>query len=791
MTDRDQHFEDNFLPSCDANLKQSLANAKELAAQLGHATFEPEHLLTALMDNPEAAATIRACKVDPGSVKTSLMNFLKDCEDLVARDPEDNEPLIAKGQKIDVAWGDNTLEVCKRASLYCHTVQSEAPLTITGTTMLIGYTGMDLIFAGKVLEQHGVQRFDIMNWINHGVEKGESPVSREAVPALAGGESKAGSGAQKAALQEFAIDLNELARKGKVDHLVGRAGDIEQAVEILCCRRKNNPIFVGEAGVGKTAIAEGLAARIVAGAVPVGLKDAVIYSLDLTAMVAGAKYRGDFEERMKAVLKEAKKDPNVILFIDEIHTVLGAGSSSGSMDAANILKPDLARGKVRCMGATTRKEYRSIFETDAAMARRFQRVNVGEPTRDEAVHILNGIAQRYGDHHMVKYDSKALEAAVDLSMRYLPSRKLPDKAIDIIDLAGAVHSSVATEAVEDRPIVTVEDICTTVSKMANVPVNSDNVDRSQDVLNLERTLPMVVAHQEKAISALVKAVKLAYADLDEEDRPLGSFLFTGPSGVGKTELAKQLAKNLSLELIRFDMSEYMEKHSVSRMIGSPPGYVGYSEGGLLTEAVDKNPHSVVLFDEIEKAHPDVMNVLLQLLDEGEVTDSHGRKIDFRNTLVIASTNAGGEAVARPSPGFRSQGNAEEVAEEEFKQAFSKPLRGRFDEIIRFASLDVKAVELVVDKKIYELELSLRKKKLSISLSASARSWLAKKGFSEELGARFVGKAIRDHVRLPLAEEILAGRLKDGGQVLIDLPEAADELSFEFRPLQVPALTAAE
>jgi ATP-dependent Clp protease ATP-binding subunit ClpA len=778
MTERDQSFEANFRLNCDPNLLESLTQAKELAAGLGHATFEPEHLLAALMDNSEASAAIRACKADPQALKSALMKYLMESSDLISGDPE------AK-----LAWGDHSIDICRRASIYRATVRLDA--LVSGATILIGFTGMNTTFAGNVLDKYEIDRFDLVNWITHRIAKGENPVAREAVPAFAGNESKPHSGGQKSALQEFATNLNDLARKGKIDHLVGRGHEIEQAVGILSCRRKSNPVFIGDPGVGKTALAEGLAARIVSGDVPVGLRNCVIHSLDIPGMVAGARYRGDFEERLKMVMKEAEADPNVILFVDEIHTLLGAGSSSGSMDAANILKPKLANGDIRCMGATTVKEYRSIFENDAAMARRFQKVTVGEPNRDEAVNILQGLSGLYADHHKVAYDAAALEAAVDLSIRYLPSRKLPDKAIDIIDLAGAVHSSVAVEEAADRPSVSVADICATVSRLAKVPVNSADVDRAHDVLKLQETLPMAVFHQDEAINSLIRGAKLACSNLSEEDRPLGSYLFTGPSGVGKTELAKQLAKGLHLKLLRFDMSEYMEKHSVARLIGAPPGYVGYDKGGLLTEAVDEYPHAVVLLDEIEKAHPDVMNLFLQVLDDGCLTDGNGRSIDFRNVFIIASTNAGGEVMSRPSPGFRSQDNGAEMAEEGLKAAFSQPIRGRFDEIIRFNPLSEAAVELVVDKKVYELEASLQKMNLTITLSAAARSWLARKGFSKELGARPVGKAVRDHVRLPLADEILSGSLKGGGQVLVDVKDDGAALSFDFRPLDVPALITAE
>jgi ATP-dependent Clp protease ATP-binding subunit ClpA len=585
-------------------------------------------------------------------------------------------------------------------------------------------------------------------------------------------------------------------RSKRIERLIGRDEEIDRTVKILSRCTKNNPVFVGEAGVGKTAVAEGLAYRIVNNEVPEGLADCVIHALDLTALIAGARYRGDFEERMQEVMKEAMADPNIILFIDEIHTIMGAGSSNNSVDAANILKPALARGMLRCMGATTRKEYRQIFEVDAAMARRFQMVEVDEPSRDDTLLILQGVVTgKMGKHHNVDYTPEALEAAVDLSVRYLHNRKLPDKAIDVIDEAGAIYSSAKRGPSGTKALVTESDIRVTVSKMARVPVTASTTDEREVMRNLEDTLSQSVFGQAEAVKTLSQAVKLAKNGLRDPEKPLGSFLFTGPSGVGKTELSRQLSSALGLKLMRFDMSEYMEKHTASRLIGAPPGYVGHGSGGLLTETVNETPHGILLLDEIEKAHPDIFNLLLQVMDRGKLTDGNGREVDFRNTIIIMTSNVGASQVSKETIGFGVMRQEEEgpsaAQTEALSQAFSPEFRNRLDGIIQFNPLSRRSMGLVVDKQICQMEVLLRPKQITLTLTEAARDWISEKGYSREMGARPVDRVITKHIKHPLSDEMLSGNLDNGGNVRVDVTPDGKDLKLICEPVALPALMPAE
>jgi ATP-dependent Clp protease ATP-binding subunit ClpA len=642
-------------------------------------------------------------------------------------------------------------------------VQSAGKKEVTGANVLVALFSEQDSQAVYLLNQQDITRLDVVNYISHGISKvpGENP---EDEVHGEGEETRAEEKEGSSPLESFATNLNEMARQGRIDPLIGRSAEVERTIQILCRRRKNNPLFVGEAGVGKTAIAEGLAKKIVDREIPEILRDAVIYALDLGGLVAGTKYRGDFEKRLKAVLAQLKRQPRAILFIDEIHTIIGAGSASGGvMDASNLIKPVLASGELRCIGSTTYQEYRGIFEKDRALARRFQKIDVEEPSVEETVEILKGLKSRFESHHQVSYTNPALRAAAELSARYINDRHLPDKAIDVIDEAGA-NVQLMTPAKRKKRI-DVGDVEAIVAKIARIPPKKVSVSDTESLRNLDRDLKMVVYGQDAAIDALAAAIRMNRSGLGHEEKPIGSFLFTGPTGVGKTEVTRQLARILGMELIRFDMSEYMERHTVSRLIGAPPGYVGFDQGGLLTEEVNKHPHAVLLLDEIEKAHPDVFNLLLQVMDHGTLTDNNGRKADFRNVVLVMTTNAGAEETARRSIGFSEQDHSTDGLEA-LKRYFTPEFRNRLDAVVQFSSLGTETIRSVVDKFIFELEQQLADKKVALTVDADARSWIAENGYDPKMGARPMARIIQNHIKKPLANELLFGLLAGGGTVRV-------------------------
>jgi len=723
-----------------------------------HEFMTVEHLLLALLDNPAAAEVLRACGANLDRLKRDLQAFIKDSTPILAPgDPRETQPTLGFQR------------VLQRAVLH---VQSSGNKEVTGANVLVAIFGEQESQAVYFLKQQDISRLDVVNYISHGISK----VSEDNdMPPSASDEETAGEPQGARPLDSFATNLNDLARQGQIDPLIGRRVEIERTVQILCRRRKNNPLFVGEAGVGKTAIAEGLAKLIVDEQVPEILQNATIYSLDLGSLVAGTKYRGDFEKRLKAVLAQLRKERSAILFIDEIHTLIGAGAASGGvMDASNLIKPMLASGELKCIGSTTYQEYRGIFEKDRALARRFQKIDVPEPSIDETYQILRGLKSRFEDHHSVKYTNKALRAASELSARYINDRHLPDKAIDVIDEAGANQRLLPPS--KRKKVVGVPEIETMIAKMARIPPKSvSNSDK--DVLrNLERDLKLVVFGQDEAIGTLSNAIKMARAGLGNELKPIGSFLFAGPTGVGKTEVTRQLAKVMGIELIRFDMSEYMERHTVSRLIGAPPGYVGFDQGGLLTDAILKNPHAVLLLDEIEKAHPDVFNLLLQVMDHGTLTDNNGRKSDFRNVIIVMTTNAGAEQMDRTSIGFTSQDHSTDGLEA-IKRMFTPEFRNRLDGIIQFKALDTDTIGHVVDKFVIELEAQLEAKGVTIEVDSVARQWLAQRGYDPKMGARPMARVIQENIKKVLAEELLFGRLANGGNVVIGVQDG--ELSVDI------------
>ncbi|NOY67390.1 MAG: ATP-dependent Clp protease ATP-binding subunit ClpA [Gammaproteobacteria bacterium] len=707
-----------------------------------------EHLLLALTDNPAAAEVLRSCGTDVEQLKSELMDFI-----------EETTPLLAPNDLRETQPTLGFQRVLQRAVLH---VQSSGHEEVTGANVLVAIYSEQESQAVYFLSKQNISRLDIVNYISHGISnisEDDSLLGEEV-----GDEDATSDMPAKNPLESFAENLNELARQGKIDPLIGRDAEIERTIQILCRRRKNNPILVGEAGVGKTAIAEGLAKRIVDEQVPTVLEDSVIYSLDLGALVAGTKYRGDFEKRLKAVLSQLKKEAGAILFIDEIHTIIGAGSASGGvMDASNLIKPVLANGELKCMGSTTYQEYRGIFEKDRALARRFQKIDVEEPSIEDTIKILKGLKSRYEEHHNIKFSPKALRVAVELSERYINDRHLPDKAIDVIDEAGA---NMQLQPISKRKkMIGVTDIENIVAKIARIPPKSVSSSDLDSMRNLERDLKFVVYGQNKAIETLSSAIKMSRSGLGNDDKPIGSFLFSGPTGVGKTEVTRQLAKIMGIELIRFDMSEYMERHTVSRLIGAPPGYVGFDQGGLLTDAVIKHPHSVLLLDEIEKAHPDVFNLLLQVMDHGSLTDNNGRSADFRNVVLVMTTNAGADRMSRESIGFTQQDHSGDGMEA-IKNVFTPEFRNRLDAMIPFKPLGKDTVHHVVDKFIFELEMQLEQKKVTIELDKEARDWLANKGYDPKMGARPMARLISDHIKKPLAEELLFGSLKNGGHVCV-------------------------
>ncbi|MDG2518544.1 ATP-dependent Clp protease ATP-binding subunit ClpA [Lysobacter soli] len=741
------------------DLEYSIGQCYKRAREARHEYMTVEHLLLALLDNPSAEAVLKACGVDFQRLRTDLEQAIATSVSVLPEDVDrDTQPTLGFQR------------VLQRAVYH---VQSSGKKEVTGANVLVAIFGEKDSHAVYFLNQQDVARLDVVNYISHGIAKhgGQEPTRSSQED----GESQSGEGGEGEgkgdALAEFAVNLNQLARDGKIDPLVGRADEVERTIQVLCRRRKNNPLYVGEAGVGKTAIAEGLAKRIVDGDVPDVLMDATIYSLDLGALVAGTKYRGDFEKRLKAVLTQLKKLPEAVLFIDEIHTIIGAGSASGgTMDASNLIKPALASGELRCIGSTTFQEYRGIFEKDRALARRFQKIDIVEPTVGEAYEILQGLKPKYEAHHGVTYADDALQAAVDLSVKHIGDRLLPDKAIDVIDEAGARQRLLADDV--RKSLIDVEEIETIVAKMARIPTKQVSASDKDVLKNLERNLKMVIFGQDPAIDTLTSAIKLARSGLGNPDKPIGNFLFAGPTGVGKTEVTKQLALQLGIELVRFDMSEYMEPHSVSRLIGAPPGYVGFDQGGLLTEKIVKTPHCVLLLDEVEKAHPDIFNILLQVMDRGILTDTNGREANFKNVILVMTTNAGAAQASRRTIGFTRQDHSTD-AMEVIRRSFTPEFRNRLDAVVQFQALGFDHILRVVDKFLIELETQLHEKDVSLSATPTARDWLAQHGFDPLMGARPMARVIQDKIKRPLADELLFGKLVNGGKVSIDVKD--DEL----------------
>lgn len=746
------------MPSFSRPLEETLHRAVAYANARRHEYATLEHLLLALIDDPDAAGVMQACNVDLAALRGALTLYVDtDLSALATSDGEDAKP-TAGFQR-----------VIQRAVIH---VQSSGREEVTGANVLVAIFSERESHAAYFLQEQDMTRYDAVNYIAHGIAK--KPGAAETRPARAAGGSREDAEDAQAvksggeALEAYCVDLNEKSRQGKVDPLIGRQAEVERSIQILCRRTKNNPLLVGDPGVGKTAIAEGLARKIVNGEVPDVLKDATIYSLDMGALLAGTRYRGDFEERLKQVVKELENHDNAILFIDEIHTVIGAGATSGgAMDASNLLKPALASGSLRCMGSTTYKEYRQHFEKDRALVRRFQKIDVNEPTVEDSVKILRGLKTYYEDHHKVRYTDSAVRTAVELSARYMSDRKLPDKAIDVIDEAGASQKLLPES--RRKKVIGQKEVEAVIAKMARIPPKSVSKSDTEALRELNSDLNRVVFGQGQAIEQVTAAMKLARAGLRDPQKPIGCFLFSGPTGVGKTEVAKQLAATLGIEMLRFDMSEYMERHTVSRLIGAPPGYVGHDQGGLLTDAVDQHPHAVVLLDEIEKAHPDVYNILLQVMDNGMLTDAVGKKVDFRNVVLIMTTNAGAADNARAAIGF-GRGKVEGEDEKAIQRLFAPEFRNRLDAIVAFRPLDSETIKSVVTKFILQLEAQLADRNITIQLTDEAADWLAKNGFDELYGARPLARVIQEHIKKPLADDILFGRLTKGGHVKVVLKD---------------------
>ncbi|MCP4863490.1 MAG: ATP-dependent Clp protease ATP-binding subunit ClpA [Alteromonas sp.] len=740
-------------------LEQTLNEAFVFAREHRHEFMTVEHLLLALLDNSAAQEALKACGADIENIRGELVEFVKDTTPLILDDQaSDRETQPTLGFQ----------RVLQRAVFH---VQSSGKEEVTGANVLVAIFSEQESQAVYILKKSDVTRLDVVNFISHGVSKAEdeAPESNEASEEAAEGE-ESGS-----ALAKYATNLNRQAQEGKIDPLIGRDMELERTIQILCRRRKNNPLLVGEAGVGKTAIAEGLAYRIVEKQVPEVIEECTVYSLDLGGLLAGTKYRGDFEKRLKGILKELSRDKNAILFIDEIHTIIGAGAASGGvMDASNLLKPKLSSGELRCVGSTTYQEYQGIFEKDRALARRFQKVDVVEPSVTDTTKILQGLKSRYEEHHSVRFTQKALQAAAELSAKYINERHLPDKAIDVMDEAGASQRLLPQS--KRKKVINVGEIEQIIAKMARIPEKSVSASDKEVLKNLGRNLKMVVFGQDKAIESLSDAIHLSRAGLGTEEKPIGSFLFAGPTGVGKTEVTQQLAKIMGVELVRFDMSEYMERHAVSRLIGAPPGYVGFDQGGLLTDAVIKHPYSVVLLDEIEKAHSDIYNILLQVMDHGTLTDNNGRKVDFRNVVLVMTTNAGVQETIRTSIGFKQQDHSHD-AMSEINKVFSPEFRNRLDSIIWFNHLDTDVILQVVDKFIIELQAQLDTKGVSLEVSPAARAHLAEKGYDKSMGARPMSRLIQESLKKELANELLFGKLSNGGDVRVDLED--DKLVFVY------------
>ena len=737
-------------------LEVSLHMAFVEARQQRHEFITVEHLLLALLDNPSAAEVLRACSANLDDLRKSLIGFIKE-----------NTPTVGGSDEVDTQPTLGFQRVIQRAIMHVQSTGS-GKKEVTGANVLVAIFGEKDSHAVYYLHQQGVTRLDVVNFIAHGIKKSDPPEPAKGAEGGQGSpeaEKEEGDG-KGSALDQFTQNLNQLAKDGKIDPLIGREHEVERVIQILCRRRKNNPLLVGEAGVGKTAIAEGLAWRITQGDVPEVLAESSVYALDMGALLAGTKYRGDFEQRLKGVLKHLKEQPNAILFIDEIHTLIGAGAASGgTLDASNLLKPALSSGQMKCIGATTFTEYRGIFEKDAALSRRFQKVDVVEPSVEQTIEILKGLKTRFEEHHSVKYATTALQAAAELSAKYINDRHLPDKAIDVIDEAGAAQRILPKS--KQKKTITRSEVEEIVAKIARIPPASVSSDDRGKLKTLDRDLKSVVFGQDPAIDALASAIKMARSGLGRPDKPIGSFLFSGPTGVGKTEVAKQLAFILGVELIRFDMSEYMERHAVSRLIGAPPGYVGFDQGGLLTEAVSKKPHAVLLLDEIEKAHPDVFNVLLQVMDHGTLTDNNGRKADFRSVVIVMTTNAGAETMNKATIGFTtSRESGDEMAD--IKRLFTPEFRNRLDAVVNFKPLDTDVILRVVDKFLLQLESQLAEKKVEVTLTDALRQQLAKKGFDPLMGARPMQRLIQDTIRRALADELLFGRLIDGGRLTVDV-----------------------
>ncbi|MDD5364743.1 MAG: ATP-dependent Clp protease ATP-binding subunit ClpA [Gallionellaceae bacterium] len=749
-------------------LEVSLHMAFMEARQKRHEFITVEHLLLAMLDNPSAAEVLRACAADINGLRLQLTEFI-----------EKHTPQLPGENEVDTQPTLGFQRVIQRAILH---VQSSGKKEVTGANVLVALFGEKDSHALHYLTQQGITRLDVVNYISHGIAKApqeSTPTGR----AESSGQEPEGDSANASPLEAYTVNLNAQALAGRIDPLIGRDKELVRVIQTLCRRRKNNPLLVGEAGVGKTAIAEGLARRVVENQVPEILAEATVYALDMGALLAGTKYRGDFEQRLKAVLKQLTSNPNAILFIDEIHTLIGAGAASGgTLDASNLLKPALSSGQLRCIGATTYNEFRGVFEKDHALSRRFQKIDVNEPSVDETIAILRGLKSRFESHHGVRYTNAALSTAAELSARYINDRHLPDKAIDVIDEAGAAQRILPKT--KQKKVITNKEIEDIIAKIARIPAKNVAADERNSLKNLDRDLKAVVFGQDKAIEALANAIKMSRSGLGNPQKPIGSFLFTGPTGVGKTEVARQLAYTLGVELIRFDMSEYMERHAVSRLIGAPPGYVGFEQGGLMTEAITKTPYAVLLLDEIEKAHPDIYNILLQVMDHGTLTDNNGRKADFRNVVIVMTTNAGAETLNKASIGFSlPEKKGDELAD--IKRLFTPEFRNRLDATISFASLSEEVILRVVDKFLMQLEDQLHAKKVEARFTDELKAYLARNGFDPLMGARPMARLIQDTIRKALADELLFGRLANGGEVTVDIDEAGQiKLGYEEEAVPV-------
>ncbi|MDB5571940.1 MAG: ATP-dependent Clp protease, ATP-binding subunit clpA [Hyphomicrobiales bacterium] len=771
------------MPTFSRNLEQSLHRALAVANERRHEYATLEHLLLSLLDDGDAAAVMRACSVDLEALKKSLVDYI------------DHElaNLATNGRNDEAKPTAGFQRVIQRAVIH---VQSSGREEVTGANVLVAIFAERESHAAYFLQEQDMTRYDAVNYISHGIAKRPGMSDSTRGPRGAEEEQERGdprerpeSGDAKkkeGALDAYCVNLNKKAREGRIDPLIGRESEVQRTIQVLCRRQKNNPLLVGDPGVGKTAIAEGLARKIIKGEVPEVLAKATVFSLDMGTLLAGTRYRGDFEERLKQVMKEIEQHKNAILFIDEIHTVIGAGATSGgAMDASNLLKPALAQGSLRCIGSTTYKEYRQYFEKDRALVRRFQKIDVNEPSVPDTIEIVKGLKPYFEDFHRIRYTSDAIKAAVELSARYIHDRKLPDKAIDVIDETGA--SQMLLPESKRKKTIGVKEIEQTIATMARIPPKTVSKDDAEVLQHLETTLRRVVYGQDKAISALTASIKLARAGLRDGEKPIGSYLFSGPTGVGKTEVARQLAKSLGVELVRFDMSEYMERHTVSRLIGAPPGYVGFDQGGLLTDAIDQHPHCVLLLDEIEKAHPDLYNILLQIMDHGKLTDHNGKKIDFRNVILIMTTNAGAADMARPAFGFaKSRREGEDM--EAINRLFAPEFRNRLDSIVQFGHLPVEVIRQIVDKFIAQLEIQLGDRNVTIELSDEARTWLVENGYDPMMGARPMARVIQQHIKTPLADEVLFGRLKGGGTVrVVVAPDENGKNKLAFLYPEGPAL----